>query len=147
MFPLRHLTSSVLIFSLLTPFLNGSFVPISAKNPHVDETGDETGLQFRLSHGVKQPETGSATKPATASELSQSEIETVLKRLPPMKAEPSGEFAPRENSLPPPRTGNRHSPRSSPTCRRPRRSCSFHLTSRSNPTTRRSRTPATRRRR
>ena len=106
MFPLRRLTSSVLIFSLLAAFLHGSFVRISASNPNVDETSKETGLQFRLSHGANQPETRSATKPVSASELSQSEIETVLKRLPRMKENPSEEFALRDNSLPPPRTGN-----------------------------------------
>jgi len=69
-----------------------------------DATSEDIGLQFRLSHGVAQPERRATTKPATASELSQSEIETVLRRLPPMKVDPAEEFAVRASSLPPPRT-------------------------------------------
>ena len=63
---------------------------------------------FRLSHGIAQPEARSTTKLATTSELSQSETENIVRRLPPMKVDPSGnqEFALREGSLPPPRTGN-----------------------------------------
>lgn len=107
MFPLRRLTSSVLLFSLLATFPFRAVGRGDAVISNVDEaTSEETGLQFRLSHGVNQPETRPTTKPAIASELSQSEIEPVLKRLPPMKVDPSEEFAMRESTLPPPRTGN-----------------------------------------
>lgn len=107
MIPLRRLISSVLMFSLLMSLLHGPLRVVGqADVQNVDEpTSEETGLQFRLSDGAKQPETRPATKPATASELSASEIENVLNRLPPMSVEPSEEFALRENSLPPPRTG------------------------------------------
>ena len=106
MVPLRSLISAVLMFSLQV-----TAVPISANDRNVDvpETTDEKpGLQFRLSHGVDQPEATSATKLTTASELSQSETENIQRRLPPMKVDPSDaqEFALREGSLPPPRTGN-----------------------------------------
>lgn len=105
MVPLRRLTSTVLMFSLLVTLSHGSLRVVVRAD--VDEATDErAGLQFRLSHGVDQPETRSTTKPVTASELSQSEIETVLKRLPPMKVDPTEEFALRESTLPPPRTGN-----------------------------------------
>ncbi len=89
--PLRILISSVLIFSLLPT-----------------DIANADGLQFRLSHGVEHSEAKPATKPATASELSQSETENVLKRLRPLQADPSDDqsFAMREGSLPPPRTGN-----------------------------------------
>src|ERR1700752_2484468 len=108
MVPLRRLTASVLMFSLLATFSHG---PLRAKGRaevrNVDEaTTEKTGLQFRLSHGVEQPEKRSTAPPATASELSQSEIENVLRRLPPMNVDPGEEFALRESSLPPPRTGN-----------------------------------------
>jgi uncharacterized protein YfaS (alpha-2-macroglobulin family) len=69
---------------------------------------DESGLQFRLSNGAGRPDARSATKTATTSELSQNETENILRRLPPMKIDSTGaqEFALREGSLPPPRTGN-----------------------------------------
>src|SRR5262245_1798134 len=83
MLPLRCLTSVVLMFSL-------------------------SGLEFRLSHGVDQPEARPVSNLATATELSPSETENSLRRLPPIKPDPSDvqEFALREGSLPPPRTGN-----------------------------------------
>ncbi|HEY0545192.1 MAG TPA: alpha-2-macroglobulin family protein [Pyrinomonadaceae bacterium] len=65
------------------------------------------GLQFRLSEGAEQAEPVPANKPAPAAALSDSETQNVLKRLPPVKAEATDEqdFALREKSLPPPRTG------------------------------------------
>src|SRR5689334_568257 len=92
MVALNSLISSVLIFSLLT-------------TPILDE---EIGLQFRLSAGVEQPEARPASKAVAATELTQSETESLLRRLPPMKADPTDvqEFTLRENSLTPPPTGN-----------------------------------------
>lgn len=65
------------------------------------------GLRFRLSEGTDQPESSSASKPATAARLSESDTQRVLGRLPPVKAEGADEqdFALRDRSLPPPRTG------------------------------------------
>ncbi|HVF48452.1 MAG TPA: alpha-2-macroglobulin family protein [Pyrinomonadaceae bacterium] len=65
------------------------------------------GLRFRLSEGAEQPEARETTTPAPAVRLSESETENVLKRLPPLKPEAGDEqdFALRERSLPPPRTG------------------------------------------
>ncbi|HKY45351.1 MAG TPA: alpha-2-macroglobulin family protein [Pyrinomonadaceae bacterium] len=105
MVPLRRLISSVLMFSLLPSVFHGPQPPVA----RADEATDQpTGLQFRLSHGVEQPQTRPATKLATATELSQSETENILRRLPPMTidASDSQEFALRDRSLPPPRTGN-----------------------------------------
>ena len=102
---LRRLISSVLLFSLLPSVFPGPLGQVA----RADETAEQqTGLQFRLSQGGEQPEVRPATKLAAASELSQSEIENVVRRLPPMTIDPSGvqEFALRERSLPPPRTGN-----------------------------------------
>ena len=103
MVPLRRLTASVLMFSLLATLLHGPLCVIGRAD---EATSDEDGLQFRLSQGVDQPEKRIASTPATTTELSQSEIDNVLKRLPPMKVDPAEEFALRESSLPPPRTGN-----------------------------------------
>jgi len=110
MVPLRRLTASVLMFSLLATALHGPR-QVSAKNgdSNVPDTiTEETGLQFRLSHGADVPESRPKTKLATATELSQSEAENILRRLPPIKVDSSDtqEFALREASLPPPRTGN-----------------------------------------
>ncbi|HET9712409.1 MAG TPA: Ig-like domain-containing protein, partial [Pyrinomonadaceae bacterium] len=110
MVPLRRLVSSLLMFSLLVTALHGP-LQVSAKNGNFDvpaTTNEENGLQFRLSHGIDVPESRPATKLATTTELSQSETENVLRRLPPIKvdATDSQEFALREGSLPPPRTGN-----------------------------------------
>ena len=68
---------------------------------------ENKGLRFRLSQGAEQSESATASNVATASPLSDSETQNVLKRLPPIKAEATDEqdFALREKSLPPPRTG------------------------------------------
>lgn len=70
---------------------------------------DPTGLLFRLSEG--SPETGGdeGEKPGQAklTPLSQEQLTALLKRLPEFKAKPlSTDFALREKSLPPPRTGD-----------------------------------------
>ncbi|HEX8844697.1 MAG TPA: alpha-2-macroglobulin family protein [Pyrinomonadaceae bacterium] len=82
----------------------------SAEESSVTETNEDSmkkGLQFRLSQGKEQPERSSAVNSAQASRLSESEIQNVLKRLPAVKAVPGDEqdFALRDRSLPPPRTG------------------------------------------
>jgi hypothetical protein len=69
---LRRLVSSVLMFSLLATASHGPR-QVSARNFDVPETTtEETGLQFRLSHGADVPESRPATKLATTTELSQS---------------------------------------------------------------------------
>lgn len=108
---LRSLTSCVLIVSLFAPLLHGPQV-VRASSVHVPATAtadEESGLQFRLSHGIEQPEAIPATKLAAASELSQTEIQEIVKRLPPMTVDLNSgikEFSMRERSIPPPRTGN-----------------------------------------
>ena len=58
MLPLRSLTSSLLIFSLLATLFHGPLrVAGMTSHDNTDTTDEETGLQFRLSHGVPQPET------------------------------------------------------------------------------------------
>src|SRR5712692_5071016 len=73
-----------------------------------DEGADkEEGLRFRLSEAPGQPEARPVSKVANATMLSDAETQAILNGLPPIKAEPSdeAEFALREKSLPPPRTG------------------------------------------
>ncbi|HKR22479.1 MAG TPA: Ig-like domain-containing protein, partial [Pyrinomonadaceae bacterium] len=106
---LRSLISAVLVVSLLAPLLHGPHITRANSVRVTATTVEETGLQFRLSHGIEQPDVIPATKPAAASDLSQTEIEEIVKRLPPMTVDPSSgikEFSMRERSIPPPRTGN-----------------------------------------
>ncbi len=65
------------------------------------------GLQFRLSQGAGQPEARTNVPVAEAARLTDAEVQNVFKRLPPIKAEGTDqqEFALRDKSLPPPRTG------------------------------------------
>jgi alpha-2-macroglobulin len=101
---LRRLVSSVVIFSLLPTLLHGPLRQVV--RAHQDASNQQG--QIRLSEGVEQPEPRSARPAAPAIELSQSETEDILKRLPPMteRTTDAQVFAMREGSLPPPRTGN-----------------------------------------
>jgi len=69
--------------------------------------GDEKGLVIRLSHA--DPDAANAPRPklAEATKLSDADVKQVLKRLPKLDADPDDtkEFALRESSLPPPKTG------------------------------------------
>ena len=67
----------------------------------------KTGLQLRLSEGTPVAESQPVASAAPAARLSEDDAQRVLKRLQPLKAEPSDEqgFALRDRSLPPPRTG------------------------------------------
>jgi uncharacterized protein YfaS (alpha-2-macroglobulin family) len=77
-------------------------------SPSDDESADkDEGLRFRLSEAAEQREVRPVTNVVQAMPLSDGETEAILKRLPPLKIEPSDEveFALRGKSLPPPRTG------------------------------------------
>ena len=77
----------------------------SADDEDVEKEAE--GLKFRLSEAPEQPEAKAVSKVAEATVLSDTETQAILERLPPIKSEPSDEteFALREKSLPPPRTG------------------------------------------
>jgi uncharacterized protein YfaS (alpha-2-macroglobulin family) len=80
-----------------------------ARNRADDGDGKEgqEGLRFRLSLGTDQPEAQPTSKLATTTTLSDPETERILNRLGPIKtdAQDKQEFALRDRSLPPPRTG------------------------------------------
>jgi len=81
---------------------------IKANDVNDKVSDEETGLKFRLSEGADQaPPSQERARIAQTSRLSEAETQNVLRRLPPIKAEASDEqnFALRERSLPPPRTG------------------------------------------
>ena len=83
MAPLRTLISSVLIFSFLPTVFHGPLRQVVRAEQ--DTAGQERGLEFRLSGGVGQPEVAKPpTQLAPASELSESETENILSRLPAM---------------------------------------------------------------
>ncbi len=105
--PRRQFVSLLLIYC----FVIASTPGVSARNASTivqQNTADEDeGLRFRLSEGTDQPEVLPTTNLAPSTSLSNAETEAVLKRLPPIKSETGDEtdFAWREQSLPPPRTG------------------------------------------
>ncbi|MDT4968148.1 MAG: alpha-2-macroglobulin [Acidobacteriota bacterium] len=115
---MKHIKLIVSLSLILLVFLGGipqvasqrAFASGSSESDDSDESTDgaaQNGLQFRLSEGTEQPEKQAGNKTVSTSKLSESEIQNVFKRLPPVKAEPTDEqdFALRERSLPPPRTG------------------------------------------
>jgi uncharacterized protein YfaS (alpha-2-macroglobulin family) len=86
--------------------------PVNRSTPTRGEraSDDDTmkkGLQFRLSEGSGQPDRQTPAAPAKTTGLSESDLQQVLKRLPVIKSEERDEqdFALRDRSLPPPRTG------------------------------------------
>jgi uncharacterized protein YfaS (alpha-2-macroglobulin family) len=83
---------------------------VNEQESELDSSGNpqtKDGLQFRLSEGAGQAEKQAAVTPAQTSRLSEAEVQNVLKRLPPVKAQEGDQqdFALRDRSLPPPRTG------------------------------------------
>ncbi|HUK92005.1 MAG TPA: Ig-like domain-containing protein, partial [Blastocatellia bacterium] len=87
-----------------------AFLPIS-KGSRVNAATSESempkGLQFRLSEGSEQPNQTARLPVAPASPLSDAATAAVLARLTPIKAADNDQtdFALRDRSLPPPRTG------------------------------------------
>src|SRR5688572_9613344 len=65
------------------------------------------GLQFRLSEGIESSARQQNVPQVVADRLSNDDTQNVLKRLQPIKADANDEqeFAMRDRSLPPPRTG------------------------------------------
>jgi uncharacterized protein YfaS (alpha-2-macroglobulin family) len=119
---MKHLKLTLSLSLILFVFL-GSIPQISAaRNVAAARAGEsrgdddddasngdavKNGLQFRLSEGADQPQSQAPNNLAPTTRLSESEVQNVLKRLPPVKAEAGDQqdFALRERSLPPPRTG------------------------------------------
>ncbi len=86
-------------------FLSSLFSSTSSEDEDADKKDE--GLKFRLSEAPEQPEAKPISKVASATILSDAESQAILNRLPPIKTNPSDEtdFALRDKSLPPPRTG------------------------------------------
>jgi uncharacterized protein YfaS (alpha-2-macroglobulin family) len=108
----RRSVSLLLIYCFAIAVAPHPHVAVSSANARAlaqDETSDQDdGLQFRLSEGrPDQSKAPPVTKVAAATLLSNAETEALLKRLPNIKSEARDEleFAWRERSLAPPRTG------------------------------------------
>lgn len=112
MIRLKTFVSCLLLLSfLVSPFARArteSLYP--GANTEDETTADKNpkGLRFRLSEGAEQSERPAAIATPATTKISESEVQSILKRLPPVKAETSDEqdFALRDRSLPAPRTGN-----------------------------------------
>src|SRR5262245_40592333 len=94
---------------ILLPFTIKSDVSGQRRRPMIRNSSDGAGLVFRLSEAQdeRQRQTQQQiARPATES-LSDEATQNLLKRLPPIKVEGDDEkdFALRDRSLPPPRTG------------------------------------------
>lgn len=78
--------------------------PIAAQ---VRATNQGEGMQFRLSEGTEANERQQSLPAPSAAPLSDEAVNNLLKRLPPIKAEADDQkdFALRDRSLPPPKTG------------------------------------------
>ena len=103
------------VFSLFVVFclLTTSVAPHIRPQREQDQTPTEseaqqTGLRFRLAQAPDQPEAKPRSKVVPSTPLSEYEAANILKRMAPIKAEDPDEqdFALREQSPPPPRTGN-----------------------------------------
>jgi len=79
----------------------------SQANSNDDKSDEEAGLKFRLSEAPEQPEAKATNKVAQTSVLSDAETQAILNRLPLIKPDANEklDFALRDKSLPPPRTG------------------------------------------
>ncbi|MBC7798855.1 MAG: hypothetical protein H7Z37_18455, partial [Pyrinomonadaceae bacterium] len=111
----RNLTVLVLIYaiwiSLFAPFaaLNVVAQRRAPRNMNNDSTENgEKGLQFKVREGSPQTEKREVSKFVAGEKLNQNETDSILKRLPQVKAQDDdkADFKLRADSLPPPKTGN-----------------------------------------
>jgi uncharacterized protein YfaS (alpha-2-macroglobulin family) len=84
-----------------------STIFLGSKAADNEDDNQEQGLRFRLSEAAEQPEARAVNKVATAAVLSDAETQAIISRLPPISTTENdqADFAVRERSLPPPRTG------------------------------------------
>ena len=82
---------------------------IRGKTTQVMNETPKNGLKFRLSEGVEGAENRTVTPPASGDPLSAGDTESLLKRIPAPKEQEDDQkdFAKREGSLPPPKTGKK----------------------------------------
>ena len=88
-------------------FLSSLFASKQTDSADDEDADKEEGLKFRLSEAPGQSEVRATPNVATTVPLSEAETEQILRRLAPIATEAGDEieFAWRDRSLPPPRTG------------------------------------------
>ena len=104
---LKAIVTYLLLLSTLISPLAQVRAETSPANAQGEAGKTPKGLRFRLSEGTEQSERPTALPTPATTKISDAEVQSILKRLPVIKAEDSDEqdFALRDKSLPPPRTG------------------------------------------
>ena len=104
---LKPAVSLFLIWITVISFLPLTAAPVVRAQDPPATTDEADGLRFRLSEGSEKVETATPNPVVTAEALSEVDTQKLLARLPKLQTEPGDEvgFRLRENSLPPPRTG------------------------------------------
>src|SRR4051812_35532631 len=96
----KELSSLFLIYtiwlSLFAPFISAQTADSDTRENA--ERQEQKGLQFHIREGIKQPEKREVSKIADTVNLSETETNAILRRLPPLNAEPidKTDFALRE---------------------------------------------------
>jgi uncharacterized protein YfaS (alpha-2-macroglobulin family) len=105
MMRLKSVVTYLLLLSIFTSPL--ARAENSFPNAQDEASKNPKGLRFRLSEGAEQAERPAALPTPATTKISDAEVQSILKRLPAVKAEDADEqdFALRDRSLPPPRTG------------------------------------------
>ncbi len=112
-FMLKQFFSIILISAIYANLISPFVLQARAQNRSVKTNesnmndGAENGLKFRLSEGAAGAENRQTTTPASGDALTENQTSSLLKRLPQIKSDESDktDFAKREGSLPPPKTG------------------------------------------
>jgi len=104
---LRIVTCALLILSQFTFFFEQVAQSQTRRRPKPTVNETIRGLQLKLSDGAPVEQRPAPVTTAPINKLSEDEAQAVLKRLRPIKSEPDDQqdFALRDRSLPPPRTG------------------------------------------
>lgn len=109
------LSLSLVLLQLIAsfPFLNTGSALGQVRRPgrpvaRPQDGNMKDGLQFRLSEGSPVSETGQSVAPAQSTPLADTDVQSLLRRLQPIKSDANDQqdFAIRDRSLPAPRTGS-----------------------------------------
>ena len=113
---------AIISLSLILAIYTGLITPVGLQNnltanaqkvrgripiTNMNNPQTENGLKFRLSEGAEGAENRATTPPVKGEQLSEAETTGIYKRLPEIKTDKNDQtdFAKRQGSLPPPKTG------------------------------------------